>query len=89
MLLKEVFVVCGAQDACCVLFFLDAQVVEWLVGGTNSTPQPQNGSSKAADAAAAAAVAGAQAWDGLIVLDECHKAKNFTPGKEAQSTKVG
>jgi hypothetical protein len=23
------------------------------------------------------------------VLDECHKAKNFTPGEEAQSTKVG
>ncbi|KAF6265497.1 hypothetical protein COO60DRAFT_1623874 [Scenedesmus sp. NREL 46B-D3] len=64
------------------------QVVEWLVGGTNSNPQPQGGSSKAADAAAAAAVAGAQAWDGLVVLDECHKAKNFMPGKEAQSTKV-
>jgi hypothetical protein len=64
------------------------QVVEWLVGGTNSTPQPQGGSSKAADAAAAA-VAGAHSWDGLIVFDECHKAKNFTPGKEAQSTKVG
>uniref|UniRef100_A0A383VKE6 UBA domain-containing protein n=1 Tax=Tetradesmus obliquus TaxID=3088 RepID=A0A383VKE6_TETOB len=64
------------------------QVVEWLVGGTNSSPQPQAGSSKAGDAAAAAAAAGAQAWDGLIVLDECHKAKNFTPGKEAQSTKV-
>ncbi|WIA22798.1 hypothetical protein OEZ86_009751 [Tetradesmus obliquus] len=64
------------------------QVVEWLVGGTNSSPQPQAGSSKAGDTAAAAAAAGAQAWDGLIVLDECHKAKNFTPGKEAQSTKV-
>ncbi|GFR47434.1 hypothetical protein Agub_g9154, partial [Astrephomene gubernaculifera] len=24
----------------------------------------------------------------LIVLDECHKAKNFVPGKEAGSTKV-
>ena len=24
----------------------------------------------------------------LQVFDECHKAKNFVPGKEAQSTKV-
>ena len=27
-------------------------------------------------------------FDGCIVFDECHKAKNFVPGKEAQSTKV-
>ncbi|EIE19331.1 hypothetical protein COCSUDRAFT_19644, partial [Coccomyxa subellipsoidea C-169] len=27
-------------------------------------------------------------WDGCLIFDECHKAKNFTPGKEAQSTKV-
>lgn len=31
---------------------------------------------------------GGPAFDGCIVFDECHKAKNFVPGKEAQSTKV-
>ncbi|KAK9814268.1 hypothetical protein WJX72_003136 [[Myrmecia] bisecta] len=31
---------------------------------------------------------GPEAFDGLICFDECHKAKNFVPGKEAQSTKV-
>lgn len=31
---------------------------------------------------------GGSSFDGCIVFDECHKAKNFVPGKEAQSTKV-
>ncbi len=31
---------------------------------------------------------GGSTFDGCIVFDECHKAKNFVPGKEAQSTKV-
>ena len=31
---------------------------------------------------------GGPTFDGCIVFDECHKAKNFVPGKEAQSTKV-
>ena len=31
---------------------------------------------------------GGPSFDGCIVLDECHKAKNFVPGKEGQSTKV-
>ena len=31
---------------------------------------------------------GGPSYDGCIVFDECHKAKNFVPGKEAQSTKV-
>eukprot|EP00208_Stichococcus_sp_RCC1054_P000099 CAMPEP_0206143488 /NCGR_PEP_ID=MMETSP1473-20131121/20743_1 /ASSEMBLY_ACC=CAM_ASM_001109 /TAXON_ID=1461547 /ORGANISM="Stichococcus sp, Strain RCC1054" /LENGTH=921 /DNA_ID=CAMNT_0053538919 /DNA_START=201 /DNA_END=2963 /DNA_ORIENTATION=+ len=31
---------------------------------------------------------GGTSYDGVIVFDECHKAKNFTPGAEAQSTKV-
>ncbi|KAK9833324.1 hypothetical protein WJX81_006479 [Elliptochloris bilobata] len=31
---------------------------------------------------------GGPAWDGCLIFDECHKAKNFTPGKEAASTKV-
>jgi len=31
---------------------------------------------------------GGPSFDGCIVFDECHKAKNFVPGKEAQSTKV-
>ena len=26
--------------------------------------------------------------DGCLVFDECHKAKNFIPGKEQRSTKV-
>lgn len=57
------------------------QVLEWLAGGSSNA---------AAGGAAAAAniAAAARAWDGLLVFDECHKAKNFTPGKEAQSTKV-
>lgn len=29
-----------------------------------------------------------EAFDGLVVFDECHKAKNFVAGKEANSTKV-
>jgi len=57
-------------------------VLEWLVGGTNSSSN-----SKGEDAAAALAAA-ARSWDGVLVFDECHKAKNFAPGKEAQSTKV-
>jgi hypothetical protein len=28
-------------------------------------------------------------FSGPLVMDECHKAKNFVPGKESQSTKVG
>ncbi|KAL4431062.1 hypothetical protein ABPG75_006318 [Micractinium tetrahymenae] len=31
---------------------------------------------------------GGAAFEGVICLDECHKAKNFVPGKEKQSTKV-
>ena len=31
---------------------------------------------------------GGEQFDGCLVFDECHKAKNFVPGKEAQSTKV-
>ncbi|KAI7844526.1 hypothetical protein COHA_001884 [Chlorella ohadii] len=31
---------------------------------------------------------GGPSFDGPIVLDECHKAKNHVPGKEKQSTKV-
>jgi hypothetical protein len=31
---------------------------------------------------------GGTSWTGVLVLDECHKAKNFVPGKESQSTKV-
>lgn len=31
---------------------------------------------------------GGEGYEGLLVFDECHKAKNFAPGKEAQSTKV-
>ena len=58
------------------------QVLEWLVGGTNT-----HTNSKGDDAAAALAAA-ARAWDGVLVFDECHKAKNFAPGMEAQSTKV-
>jgi hypothetical protein len=54
-----------------------------LVGGTNTS------SSSKGDDAAAALAAAAKAWDGVLVFDECHKAKNFAPGKEAQSTKVG
>lgn len=57
------------------------QVLEWLAGST--------GAAAAGGAAGTAAIAAAaRAWDGVFVLDECHKAKNFTPGKEAQSTKV-
>jgi hypothetical protein len=59
------------------------QVLEWLVGGTNTS------SSSKGDDAAAALAAAAKVWDGVLVFDECHKAKNFAPGKEAQSTKVG
>ena len=33
--------------------------------------------------------AGGDEFDGCLVFDECHKSKNFVPGKEAQSTKVG
>lgn len=32
---------------------------------------------------------GGPTFDGCLVFDECHKAKNFTPGKEGSSTKVG
>jgi hypothetical protein len=46
------------------------------------------GSATAAAAAAASFSAALKSWDGVLVFDECHKAKNFTPGKEAQSTKV-
>ncbi len=31
---------------------------------------------------------GGPAFDGCLLFDECHKAKNFLPGKESQSTKV-
>ena len=31
---------------------------------------------------------GGQDFDGCLIFDECHKAKNFVPGKEQQSTKV-
>ncbi|MEW5313763.1 MAG: hypothetical protein WDW38_005303 [Sanguina aurantia] len=31
---------------------------------------------------------GGPSFDGCLVFDECHKAKNFTPGKEGSSTKV-
>ena len=27
-------------------------------------------------------------FDGPLIFDECHKSKNFVPGKEAQSTRV-
>ncbi|GIL79152.1 hypothetical protein Vretifemale_8504, partial [Volvox reticuliferus] len=55
------------------------QVIDWLVFGAGT-----NGGPAAGDGAASAL----SSWDGLIVLDECHKAKNFVPGKEAASTKV-
>ncbi|GIL61313.1 hypothetical protein Vafri_15702 [Volvox africanus] len=55
------------------------QVIDWLVFGAGT-----NGGPTAGDGAASAL----SSWDGLIVLDECHKAKNFVPGKEAASTKV-
>ena len=32
--------------------------------------------------------AAAESYDGVIVFDECHKAKNFVPGKERQSSKA-
>lgn len=60
-----------------------SQVSEWLVGGTNSSNSSSRG-----DESAAALAAAAHAWEGVLVFDECHKAKNFAPGKEAQSTKV-
>ncbi len=50
--------------------------MDWLVSGSGT-----NGGATANDAAASE-------WEGLVVLDECHKAKNFAPGKEAASTKV-
>ena len=31
---------------------------------------------------------GGETFDGCLVFDECHKAKNFNPGKEERSTKV-
>lgn len=31
---------------------------------------------------------GGPSFDGCLLFDECHKAKNFVPGKEGQSTKV-
>lgn len=31
---------------------------------------------------------GGEAFDGCLVFDECHKAKNFNPRKEERSTKV-
>uniref|UniRef100_A0A1D2AC25 UBA domain-containing protein n=2 Tax=Auxenochlorella protothecoides TaxID=3075 RepID=A0A1D2AC25_AUXPR len=31
---------------------------------------------------------GGPSFNGALVFDECHKAKNFVPGKEAQSTRV-
>ena len=31
---------------------------------------------------------GGEAFDGCLIFDECHKAKNFNPGKEQRSTKV-
>ena len=31
---------------------------------------------------------GGESFDGCLVFDECHKAKNFNPGKEQRSTKV-
>ncbi|KAF5837835.1 P-loop containing NTP hydrolase pore-1-domain-containing protein [Dunaliella salina] len=31
---------------------------------------------------------GGSSFEGLLVFDECHKAKNFTPGNEASSTKI-
>lgn len=31
---------------------------------------------------------GGQEFDGCLIFDECHKAKNFIPGKEQRSTKV-
>ncbi|KAG2500714.1 hypothetical protein HYH03_001479 [Edaphochlamys debaryana] len=58
------------------------QVMDWLVHGVGT-----QGGSSAADGGPGARAAEA-AWDGLIVLDECHKAKNFVPGKESASTKV-
>jgi hypothetical protein len=59
------------------------QVLEWLVGGTNTSS-----GARPSDDAAAALAAASRAWDGVLVFDECHRAKNFVPGKEAQSTKV-
>jgi hypothetical protein len=67
-----------------LLLLLLLQVLEWLVGGTNTS----SSSSSRGDESSAALAAAARAWDGVIVFDECHKAKNFAPGKEAQSTKV-
>lgn len=31
---------------------------------------------------------GGEAFDGCLVFDECHKAKNFVPGNESASSKV-
>ena len=31
---------------------------------------------------------GGESFDGCLIFDECHKAKNFIPGKEQRSTKV-
>ena len=31
---------------------------------------------------------GGEGFDGCLVFDECHKAKNFIPGQEQRSTKV-
>ncbi|KAF8066309.1 strawberry notch-like protein [Scenedesmus sp. PABB004] len=56
------------------------QVLEWLVGGGAGAASGEAGRAAFREALAA--------WDGVLVFDECHKAKNFTPGKEAQSTKA-
>ena len=31
---------------------------------------------------------GGQLFSGCLIFDECHKAKNFVPGKEKRSTKI-
>jgi hypothetical protein len=55
------------------------QIVAWLLGDASGGAGAGGG---------AGASARASEFDGLVVFDECHKAKNFVAGKEAQSTKV-
>eukprot|EP00775_Hariotina_reticulata_P007699 gene7699-7898_t len=62
------------------------QVLEWLVGTPSATTSV--GSASASAAAATSFSDALMHWEGVLVFDECHKAKNFTPGREAQSTKV-
>jgi hypothetical protein len=32
---------------------------------------------------------GGSTFDGCLIFDECHKAKNYVPGQESKSTKTG